>query len=709
MFRVAAAYGVVAWLIIEVTDVIVPALHLPEWAITAVVVAALVGFPVALLLGWLFDITTDGIVRTRPVDDEDPRIRRLSRRGIDVVIIGVLLAVIAYLVYEQDPFAEEDDERSIAVLPFQDISANGDNEYFSDGISEELLNTLVGVDGLRVAARTSSFAFKGRDEDVRSIARKLNVTTVLAGSVRRDGDRVRITATLIDAADGFQLWSDTYDRRLDNIFQIQAEISRSIVDELRLELIGESPPMVAAVDQSVDIRAYDIYLAGRHLWHERTPESLRRALDLFQQAIEIDEDFALAYTGLADTYLLMEGYGDLTGDEAIARAETPVARALALDDSLSEAYASLGLLRLNQRDMQAAELALRAAVDLNRNNSMAHMWLGLALLENVGPRAALDEYERALRLDVFHPTINQNVAYTRATTGHFEEAVAGLRNLIDNGPEPGKAAYIMANLYNNYGHYDEAVRWSRELVASGDDPGWGFVELAESMLALGDFTAAERNLTEAETRLNAKSIDNDLMGLRAEIYLAQGRFEDLGALAGEPGEHAKPNDLIWAGVSRAARGDGAGAVELFEAVLSSPMAPQMEPADRIAVRSAAAWAEIVAGREDAVAQHTTLAEADYQEALARGWDTPQLHAWAALSEFLADDQDVALSRLRLAVEKGWRETRKLGELPMFAQMREQPDFRELLDWVDQDLDRMSRAVATAQGDSSVDGPAVASR
>jgi TolB-like protein/tetratricopeptide (TPR) repeat protein len=709
VFRVAAAYGVVAWLIIEVTDVIVPALHLPEWVITAVVVAALVGFPVALLLSWLFDITTDGIVRTRPADDDDHRIRRLSRRGIDAVIIGVLLAVIAYLVYEQDPFTEEEDERSIAVLPFQDISANRDNEYFSDGISEELLNTLVGVDGLRVAARTSSFAFKGRDEDVRSIARKLNVTTVLAGSVRRDGDRVRITATLIDATDGFQLWSETYDRRLDNIFEIQAEISRSIVDELRLELIGESPRMVAAVDQSVDIRAYDIYLAGRHHWHARTPDSLRRALDLFQQAIEIDENFALAYTGLADTYLLMEGYGDLTKEEATARAETPVARALALDDSLSEAYASLGLLRLNQGDMSAAELALRAAVDLNRNNSMAHMWLGLALQENVGPRAALDEYERALRLDVFHPTINQNVAHTRATTGQFEEAVAGLRSLIDNGPEMGKAVYVLASLYNDYGHYDEAVRWSRELVATGDDPGWGYVELAEAMLALGDYPTAERHLSEAERRLAANSIDADLMGLRAEIYLAQGRFDELGVLAGTPGAHAKPNDLIWAGVSRVAGGDGAGASELFQAVLNSPMAPHMEPAERIAVRSAAAWAENVAGRADAVGQHTSQAEADYQEALARGWDTPQLHAWAALSEFLADRHDVALSRLRVAVDKGWRETRVLGELPMFVEMREQPDFRELLDWVDQDLDRMSRAVAAARAGPDVDGPSVASR
>jgi hypothetical protein len=169
------------------------------------------------------------------------------------------------------------------------------------------------------------------------------------------------------------------------------------------------------------------------------------------------------------------------------------------------------------------------------------------------------------------------------------------------------------------------------------------------------------------------------------------------------------NELIWTGVSRVAAGDGAAALELFEAVLGSPKAPYIEPAERIAIRSAAAWAGIVAGRQDAVEQQTSLAEADYQDALARGWDTPQLHAWAALSQFLAEQENTALARLRLAVEKGWRETRVLGELPMFTTMREQPDFRQLLDWVDQELDRMSRAVASAQATPVVSVSPVVSR
>jgi TolB-like protein len=709
VFRVAAGYAVVAWLIIEVADVVLPALRLPEWTITAVVVTALAGFPIALLLGWLFDLTPQGIVRTAPAESGAQDIRRVARRGIDVIVIAVLLGVIGYLVYERDPFSDVGPERSIAVLPFEDISANGDNEYFSDGISEELLNSLVGIDGLRVAARTSSFAFKGRDEDVRSIAEKLNVRTVLSGSVRRDGDRVRITATLVDADDGFQLWSESYDRRLDNIFEIQAEIARAIVSELRPELIGEVPRMVTAASDAVDIRAYDLYLAGRHHWHQRTPESLERALGLFQRAVETDENFALAYTGLADTYLLMDGYGDLSREEATSRAETPVARALALDDGLSEAYASLGLLRLNQGDASAAELALRAAIDLNRNNSMAHMWLGLALMHRKGPQAALEEYERALKFDVLHPVINHNVAVTRAATGQFEAAVAGLKSLVEQAPEHGKAYVALAQINNEYGHYDEAVRWARLSIEQGGEGEYAYPALANALAGLGRFDQAEAAASEAERRLAAHGDILDLPGVQATIYLAQGRFGELEALANTPEQAKKPNRIVWRGVARVMQGDGAGGRAAFETVLSSPESEFANPDDRIAVLSAAAWAEEVEQQPAAAAEFVQQAEAVYRDALAKGWNTPQLHAWSAFAEYIGARPDTALARLRLAVETGWRETRLLGGLPVLQAMREEADFRELLDWVDQDLARMEQVVAGLEPGTAEDDVAVARR
>ncbi|MGD9292335.1 MAG: FlgO family outer membrane protein, partial [Gammaproteobacteria bacterium] len=239
VFRVIAAYGVIAWLLIEVSSVVLPALRAPDWTVTAVVVAAMAGFPITLLLAWVFDLTPRGVVRTAPAPERASEVHKVARVGIDLIVIGVLLAIIAYLVAQQGIFGPQGaGQQSIAVLPFVDVSEAGDNEYFSDGISEELLNSLVGIDGLRVAARTSSFAFKGRQEDVRAIGEKLNVQTVLEGSVRRAGDQVRITANLIDVNDGFPIWSATYNRRLDDIFAIQDEIARSIVEALRLELVG---------------------------------------------------------------------------------------------------------------------------------------------------------------------------------------------------------------------------------------------------------------------------------------------------------------------------------------------------------------------------------------------------------------------------------------------------------------------------------------
>ena len=695
VFRVAAAYGVVAWLIIEVADIVLPALRLPEWVITAVVITALAGFPIALLLGWLFDVTPDGVVRTRPADEDAPAIRRVARRGIDFIIIGVLLAVIGYLVYQQAPFgADEGAERSIAVLPFEDFSPDGDNEYFSDGIAEELLNTLVGVEGLRVAARTSSFAFKNRNEDVRSIAEKLNVKNVLSGSVRRAGDRVRITATLIDADDGFQLWSETYDRQLDNIFDIQAEISRSIVDQLRLELIGELPRMMASADAQIDIRAYDLYLLGRHHWHRRTAESLERALDLFQQAIAIDENFALAYTGVADTYLLMEGYGGLTPEEATARAEAPVARALALDNTLSEAYASQGLLRLNQGDPSAAELALRGAVDLNPNNSMAHMWLGLVLGRRVGPSAALNEYERALSLDPLHPVIHQNVATTRADVGEFEQAKAGLETLIANGPEHGRAYSQLARLAVEFGRYDEAVRWGRLALEEGDT--MGYVPLADAMVGLGEYESAQSYLTKALEYAGNEGKKWNLLGSQATLYLAQKKFAELEALTAESPSNRNPNRLIWAGVARIGRGDGHGGAELIEEVLAHPMSEMMEPDDRIALLMAAAWGESEEGRDADMRAFVERAKAVYSSAVEVGWNTPQLHGWTALALYVGDEREASLERLRTAIDLGWRESRVLGGVPIIDDLREDPEFRDLMAWVDQDLERMESAVAGSQ-------------
>lgn len=696
VFRVAAGYAVVAWLVIEVASVLIPALRLPEWLMSALVITGLAGFPVTLLLAWLFDLTPEGVVRTRPVADGASEVHRVARRGIDFVVIGVLLAIIAYLVVGQGLPAQLGGRgQSIAVLPFVDLSEGGDNEYFSDGISEELLNSLVGIDGLRVAARTSSFAFKGRNEDIRRIGEQLNVRTVLEGSVRRAGDQVRITAQLINVDDGFQIWSDTYERRLDDIFAIQDEIARSIVDALKLKLVGEHRrPTVAAA--TADIRAYDLYLLGRHHWHERSEESLERALELFQQAIDIDPDFALAYTGVADTYLLLDGYGDLTTEDAMSRAEPAVARALSLDGSLAEAYASLGLLRLNQDDLTAAELALRSAINLNPNYSMAHMWLGLVLDRVNGPLLAREAYRNARRLDPLHPVINRNLANAYVSTGQPDAAERILEALIDAAPSEPAVFFMMSRMHRLYGRLDESARWAW-WGSVHDEDGINHLALALALTALGDFERAARYLDEADRRMPGKL---DTAAARMGLYVAEGRYEELLALSsalerdGESGdEKAWLGGLVLGGMAESLAGDAQAGAERLERALDAAERMGVDPDDRLGLHALLAYVrrELGQAREaEAVVENALALVAQSREA---GWSEPQINAWHAVLLHMQGDLDGAREAFRAAVDSGWRDYFVHARFPPVRELFADPELGSTIGFLREEIGRMADAVA----------------
>jgi TolB-like protein/Tfp pilus assembly protein PilF len=696
VFRVAAGYAVVAWLVIEVASVVIPALRLPEWLLTAVVITALAGFPITLLLAWLFDLTPDGVVRTRPVPDGAPEVHRVARRGIDFVVIAVLLAIIGYLVFDQGLTGQlVARSQSIAVLPFVDLSESGDNEYFSDGISEELLNSLVGIEGLRVAARTSSFAFKGRNEDVRSIGAKLNVRTVLEGSVRRAGDQVRITAQLINVDDGFQIWSDTYERRLDDIFAIQDEIARSIVDALKLTLIGEQQGL-ATVASTADIRAYDLYLLGRHHWHQRSGESLARALDLFQQAIDIDPNFALAYTGVADTYLLMDGYGDMSTEDAMARAEPAVARALALDGNLAEAYASLGLLRLNQEDLTSAELALRSAVTLNPNYSMAHMWLGLVLDRTTGPVAARQEYRSARQLDPLHPVINRNLANAYASTGQPAEAARILEEMIDLDPANATNYFMMSRMQRLYGRLDDSARWAW-WGSRNDESGMNHVALSMALAALGDFERAERYLDQAGKRMPRKI---ETIGARMGLYLSQGRLEELVELSRSLDVDDEANEkaawlggLVVSGIAEAFGGDPEEGADRLQRAVDAAQRMGMLPSDRVGLLACLAHVRKELGRyqESEAAIETGLALV--AESRKEGWADPQLPAWQAILLYMSGDESGARRAFRDAVQEGWRDYFAVSRFPPVREFLEDPELATDLRTVMEDIDRMAARVA----------------
>ncbi len=702
VFRVAAAYGVLAWILVEVSSVVAPALFLPDWSERLVIYLVLLGFPVAMFLAWAYDVTPGGVVRTGPATPEELKAATASKRSVDFVIIAVLLAVVGYQFFSpgtDDELATE--FGSIAVLPFVDLSELGDAEYFSDGMSEELLNALTRVDGLHVAARTSSFAFKGTNTDIRSIGRELNVDTVLEGSVRRSGDQVRITAQLISVDDGFHLWSGTFDRKLDDIFEIQNDIAGEIVRALQPEL-GGGKEIAVAQAPTTDIRAYDLYLLGRHNWHQRTSESLERALDLFQQAVAIDQEFALAYTGLADTYLLLQGYAGLDNEEALQGAEPAVARALALDDTLAEAYASLGLLRLHTGDLSAAELALRKAINLNSKYSMAHMWLGIVLQKDSGLLDAYHEFDLAHELDPLHPVVNSNLADALGNMGRYKEAAARINKIIDQDPQSAKGYFAMARLAFQYGHFDQAIDHSRRAQEFEDSKPYARGFEIMSYAALGDFARA-REL--ADQLLVATQGDLEIAYMISYAYLMMGDIDALAEVAegylatiddwrtAELDEHARYG-LIWPGVARVMQGryeEGAAMLErvLLETELGA------DPAETSFLIACLAHAYEESGRADEADALWQQSQAKLEAAHNDGWRRPDLAAARAVV-YLAQGRDAeAYSELADAVAEGWRHYWLAVNWPVFRDHVDAPEMQSVLNTIKSDLDAMRGRVREA--------------
>jgi TolB-like protein/Tfp pilus assembly protein PilF len=435
VFRVAGIYGVVAWVVGQIADVVFPALQLPEWTITFVIALLILGFPVAMFFAWVFDIGPGGIERTEPLAERAAGMPGFERAAY-ILLLVVAMGVLGYLLYPRLEGPDADRARnSIAVLPFTNLSEDPSNDYFSDGMSEELLNLLVKVPGLRVAARTSSFAYRDSNLDVREVARQLGVDTVLEGSVRRSGDKVRITAQLIDAESGYHLWSQTYDRELEDIFDVQDEISTHIVQALKVTLGAEDEPAVIARDAppTANLQAYQAYLQARHQWKRRGLEAVSNAIELLEEALVLDPEFARAYAALAAAYVVYPQYAAEDPEPWYRKAEEAAMQALARDPNLAEAHAVLAELDNSRGNWTDAEAGFFFATNLDPNDPTAHQWYSLLLRRAGRLGEALDVAQRALELDPASPVINNNLAETYMTLGYDEQALKYWRAAEDLG------------------------------------------------------------------------------------------------------------------------------------------------------------------------------------------------------------------------------------------------------------------------------------
>lgn len=486
VIRVGAAYLLFAWVIIQVTDTVGPALHLPEWTLGLVTWISIIGFPLALFFAWAFELTPEGITAEKNVDRSQSITRDTGRR-INYVIIALLLVAIAILIGKEfvgggdavdtgpaagpaarDAGSTSEGFDSIGVLPFVNMSDDPAQEYFSDGIAEELLNALAKLRNLQVAARTSSFAFKGRNQPVTEIGAQLNVDTVLEGSVRKSGNKIRITAQLIDVENGYHLWSETYDRELTDIFAIQDEITAAIVDALLPHLdTGEAPEVPKA--EATNISAYDAYLQGRHKFNSLEPGSFREALELFRAATDADPNFAAAWAARATTVIALREDAFREGiprAESVLLASNAIERALAIDPNLPEAYVAQATLHADSYDFEAALESLNKALEINPSLVEA-LWLNARILSRFGRiKEAQQEILKALRLDPH----NQITAILAANLAD-EYYEPGFFATVERSTMQFERAREILEEWQLRSDRDAAMAAFRQLADSGDVPG----------------------------------------------------------------------------------------------------------------------------------------------------------------------------------------------------------------------------------------------
>ncbi len=400
---------------------------------------------------------------------------RRSRRTLYIAVACILVGAIAFTV---NPWRAPR-RSSVAVLPFVDMSPQRDRAYLSDGMTEELLNALARIPGLRVAARSSSFQFRDPGVDVRRVGAQLSVDAVVEGSVRLDGGRIRVTAQLIESKSGYHLWSGTYDRRVEDVFAVQEEIARTVARALGTRLGGTVPDTLVR-RATGNPRAYDLYLRGRHAWMARTTEGMWTALRAFQEAVSIDPGYASAYAGLSDTWQLLPDYGNVNARLGLARAKTAALRAIALDSTLAEAHASLGaVLDDYDHDRAGAEHAYRTAILLNPAYATARQWLAIHLADEGRHQEAAEEIERARRLDPLSRIINTAAGAIRYFARDYQGAIAEYRSVVDHAPDFALGWALMGRVFLVQGKLDSAVVILRRSVdLSRGDPSYQAVYAA---------------------------------------------------------------------------------------------------------------------------------------------------------------------------------------------------------------------------------------
>jgi len=472
VIRVVIAYVITAWLILQVADVVLGNIDAPAWVFVAIMLILSLGFPLAILFAWAYELTPEGLKREKSVQASESVTRQTGRK-LDRAIIAILIVAVGYFAYDKfltdQPTALSGatpggfNQTSIAVLPFVNMSSDPEQEYFSDGISEELLNLLAKIPQFKVAGRTSSFKFKGQYDDLRLIGDSLGVMNILEGSVRKSGNHIRITAQLIKVDDGFHLWSETYDRQLTDIFEVQDEIATAVVNELKVTLLGAATPTAHGRSRIADIDAYNRYLQGLFYLNKRGPDNSEKAAKAFQQAIDLAPDSALAWASYAEAKIRYAGQAGRDGPEALAEGRKAVAKAYSLDTEVPEVYLVQARLAYSYDwDWPAAEEAIRKALVL-RPGDVTALRARANLVSILGrTNDALATYRDLIARDPLDGSLPFGYINQLVIANELDEAESVLRRLLEQDPSANFTNAYLSWVLLEAGRHEEAMVYARQ-------------------------------------------------------------------------------------------------------------------------------------------------------------------------------------------------------------------------------------------------------
>ncbi len=521
VYKVAVAYAIVGWLLVQIATQVFPFLEIPNWVVRLVIVLVAVGFPIALVIAWAFELTPEGIKRAEDVDLVTSARQPRKHAWIFVVIVGAAFSIGLFFIGRytgrNTASASELPAKSIAVLPFDNLSRDPDNAYFAEGVQDEILTRLAKVADLKVISRTSTQHFKSAPENLPQIAKQLGVMNILEGSVQKAGDQVRVNVQLINALTDAHLWAEIYDRKLTDIFAVESDIAKTIADTLQAKLTGSEKRMIAS-QPTTDTTAYELYHKGRSLWEKRSGDNIPKAIAFYEEAIARDPNYALAYAGLAQAYIILPFYAGANRLDAYSKAKDAALKALHLDSNLAEAHVALGkVLFFSEIDLVGAMREYKRAIELTPNDATAHHWFGNDTLAALGRfEEAIAEGKRAIELDPLSTVINVDLGETFYYAHRYDEAARQMRKTLEIDPTSFYAHYNLGIVLQLKGDLSGAIAEYERAKQLGDNT-YVSTLCAAAKAHAGDKDAALRMLSE----LDKISQQREVVGyLRALLYLS---------------------------------------------------------------------------------------------------------------------------------------------------------------------------------------------